>query len=154
MIAKGLENKAAYHEVVSLTGRLKEANDALMAEKAALNKKSEHIRFLFDLGTAVSATLDTREMVERVGQACLRNSAVPDWACCGISRGGGAALLFGPALSSPLGQIGRRGVAAAVSAAAPESISTMKAPSSGSGPASPPADGKRRRLSPAAESAA
>jgi diguanylate cyclase (GGDEF)-like protein len=66
VIDKGLENKEAYRQVVNLTKELKFSNQALRDEKAALKEKTENLRFLYDLGTRLSATLDCREIFRTV----------------------------------------------------------------------------------------
>ncbi|MEW5722372.1 MAG: diguanylate cyclase [Thermodesulfobacteriota bacterium] len=68
-ILKGLENQEAYHEVVALAQELKEAGQALEKEKAALKEKNEELRFLYDLASRLSATLDPREIVRILSEA-------------------------------------------------------------------------------------
>lgn len=69
IIDKGLENKEAYRQVVNLTQDLKLTNHHLRMEKEALKEKTEDLRFLYDLGTRLSATLDCREIFKTVAQS-------------------------------------------------------------------------------------
>lgn len=72
VIEKGLENKEAYYQVVTMARDLKSANAALEREKAALKEKSEDLRFLYDLGYELSSTLVSREVVRIVSDALSR----------------------------------------------------------------------------------
>jgi diguanylate cyclase (GGDEF)-like protein len=72
VIEKGLENKEAYHYVVTMAQELKKANDALEREKTALKEKTDQMRFLYEIGAALSTTLDGREIVNLVSREVLR----------------------------------------------------------------------------------
>ncbi|MFH1090407.1 MAG: response regulator, partial [Pseudomonadota bacterium] len=68
-IAKGLENKDAFHRVVSMAQELTATNHALLEEKASLNEKTEELRFLYHLASQLSATLDPRQIAGIIGRA-------------------------------------------------------------------------------------
>lgn len=68
VINAGLENKEAYHQVVSLARELKSANQALEKEKTALKEKTDELRFLYELGNKLSTTLNAREIISIVGE--------------------------------------------------------------------------------------
>jgi diguanylate cyclase (GGDEF)-like protein len=68
VIYSGLANQEAYHQVVSMAAELKHANLALEKEKSSLDEKTRELRFLYDLGSQLSATLDAREIVRIVFQ--------------------------------------------------------------------------------------
>lgn len=76
-IHSGLENKQAYRYVVEMAQKLKQANEALETEKAALNRRTEQLRFLNDLGVKLSATLNCAEITTVVTEV-LENLAAPD----------------------------------------------------------------------------
>ncbi|MDY6852268.1 MAG: diguanylate cyclase [Thermodesulfobacteriota bacterium] len=69
VIEKGLENKEAYHQILTMAQELQAANRDLEQEKAALNEKSEQLRFLYELGSKLSATLKPDEITDLVAQA-------------------------------------------------------------------------------------
>ena len=72
VIEKGLENKEAYHYVVTMAQELKEANRALEWEKTALKEKTDQMRFLYEFGAALSTTLEGREIVTLVSREIAR----------------------------------------------------------------------------------
>jgi diguanylate cyclase (GGDEF)-like protein len=76
-ISSGLENKQAYRYVVDMAQELKQANEALETEKATLNRRTEQLRFLNDLGVKLSATLNCAEITTVVTEV-LENLAAPD----------------------------------------------------------------------------
>jgi diguanylate cyclase (GGDEF)-like protein len=69
VIARGLSNKEAYHEVVAMTEELARANQALEREKAALKEKTEALGFLYDLESRLSTTLKEAEAASLAAQA-------------------------------------------------------------------------------------
>lgn len=69
-ISAGLDNKAAFHEIISLNQDLKNANtelrrnqELLISEQTALKEKTEQIRFLYELGTDLSAANNNEDVV-------------------------------------------------------------------------------------------
>jgi diguanylate cyclase (GGDEF)-like protein len=68
-ISKGLENKTAFQHVVQMAQQLKTANHELNNEKDALKRKNEEIQFLYDLGSALSTTLDTNRTIDLISNA-------------------------------------------------------------------------------------
>ncbi len=69
IIRKGQENKEAYHQVVNMANALKETNQALEKEKAALKEKSDQLLFLYSFASALSASLDAEEIARTVAKA-------------------------------------------------------------------------------------
>ncbi|MEW6263534.1 MAG: diguanylate cyclase [Thermodesulfobacteriota bacterium] len=76
-IQRGLENKEAFKEVVDMARNLKAANQALTREQSALKVKTEELRFLYDLGLKLSATLEDKEIITIVA-AALTHLFQPD----------------------------------------------------------------------------
>lgn len=71
-LAKGLSNKDAFHQILTMAEDLKRANWELIEEKAALQEKTRQLNFLYELGTRLSASLKAEEIVELVSQALTR----------------------------------------------------------------------------------
>ncbi|MFH1136091.1 MAG: diguanylate cyclase [Pseudomonadota bacterium] len=80
VIEKGLENKEAYHQVVTMARDLKKANSDLENEKRALNEKTEQLRFLFSLSSELSSTLESKRIMETVVSAATQ-LARPELVC-------------------------------------------------------------------------
>ena len=69
IIEKGLENKDAFFQIVTMAQDLRGANKALQEEKIALKEKTEELRFLNDLSSRLSSTLDSHQIVSTVARA-------------------------------------------------------------------------------------
>ena len=72
IIEKGLENKEAYHQVVTMARDLKKANADLEKEKRALKDKTDQLRFLFNLSSELSSTLESGRIMETVASEAGR----------------------------------------------------------------------------------
>jgi len=75
-IETGLENKEAFHEILKLTYDLKAANselkknqELLVKEQAALNDKTKQVRFLYQLSTDLSSTLQSQAIFDLISAA-------------------------------------------------------------------------------------